>query len=101
MPIYRVDAAEFPHPITLQARNLAQAAAYSDEKKWRARSLSYVSEQGSADEKVDVVLRDDYRPKSIATKIELTIGQLAIGLVLTIMFVAIMSLIVGIGFYFG
>lgn len=84
MPIYRIDAAELPRPPTLRAKSLSQAAGYADEKGWRVRSITFVSERGPADSKVDIALRDSYKPKSLTTRIELTIDQIVVGVLLTI-----------------
>lgn len=97
MPVYLVDATTQPRPVRIESKSLVAVAAYVHEKRWQVRSIQYISETGPSDERADVTLRADYQPKSLATKIELTVGQLVIGFVLTILFIAFMSLILSLG----
>ncbi len=102
MPVYRIDAVQLPRPITLKAKSLSQAAAYADEAAWRTRSIQFLSEQGEAAQTAEIVLRDDYRPKSLATKIELTIGQITLGILLTVgFFIGVGILLAMASFMFG
>jgi len=96
--VYLVDATTQPRPVRIEAKSLVAVAAYVHEKRWQVRSIQYISETGTSDERADVTLRADYQPKSLATKIELTVGQLVIGFVLTIVFFVIMSLLLGLAF---
>lgn len=97
MSVYLVDAPNKPRPVRIEAKNLVAVTAYVHEKRWQVRSIQYIGETGPSDERADVTLRADYQPKSLATKIELTVGQLVIGFVLTILFFMFMSLILSLG----
>ena len=61
------------------------------------KSVQYESERGDSKLVVDSVIRDDWRPKNVATKIELTVGQIVIGLVLAVVFIGGLSLLIGLG----
>lgn len=97
MPIYLVDASNQPRPVRIEAKSLFAVAGYVQEQNWQVRSIRYLGEAGLSDERADVSIRLDYQPKSLATKIELTIGQLVIGFVLTILFFVFMSLLLSLG----
>lgn len=98
MPIYLVDIASSPRPVRIQAKSLSQLSAYCDEQRWQVKSVQYESERGDSELVVDSVIRDDWKPKNVATKIELTVGQIVIGLVLAVVFIGGLSLLIGLGF---
>lgn len=87
--------------MTLKAKLLGQAAAYADDAGWRVRSIRFFSENGQADEQADLVLRESYAPKTLATKIEMTVGQIAIGVVLVIAFFIGVNVLLALTFSFG
>ncbi|RNC82257.1 MAG: hypothetical protein ED559_10885 [Phycisphaera sp.] len=97
MPIYLVDIASSQRPVRIQAKSLSQLSVYCDEQRWRVKSVRYESERGNLENVVDSVIRDDWKPKNVATKIELTVGQIVIGLVLTVVFIGGLSLLFGLG----
>jgi len=97
MPVYLVDASNQPRPVRIEAGDLLAVAGFVHEKGWLVRSIQYLSEVGESDLKADVKIRQDYRPKSLATKIELTVGQLVVGIVLTVAFLIFMTMLLSIG----
>ncbi len=97
MPVYLVDATNKPRPVKIEAKSLIAVAGFVHEQNWQVQSIRYLGEAGSSDERADVSVRHDFQPKSLATKIELTVGQLVIGFMLTILFFIFMSLILSLG----